>query len=291
MKNYFFILFAIVVISSCKKSNTDNNNNNNVTPPPAVVADTLMNVAYGSDPAQVMDIYRPANRSADSTKVMIMIHGGAWSSGDKTDFNTYITTLKQRLPNYTLVNMNYRLANPIANAFPTQENDVLSALTYLYNHSSQLAISNKYVLLGASAGGQLSLLQAYKRVTPVAIKAVVDFFGPTDMVDLYNYQNNTAQTGMQLLMGGTPASNPSMYQQSSPKNYVSSTSCPTIILQGGMDAIVPPHQSADLSAQLTLLGIANQYVYFANEVHGTWTNAHMDSSFNAITSFVLANVH
>ena len=47
-------------------------------------------------------------------------------------------------------------------------------------------ISDKFVLLGASAGGHLSLLHAYKYTTPVKIKAVVDFFGPTDLVDMYN---------------------------------------------------------------------------------------------------------
>ena len=46
-----------------------------------------------------MDIYLPANRSVTATKVIIMIHGGGWTGGDKADFNVMIdTTLKNGCP-------------------------------------------------------------------------------------------------------------------------------------------------------------------------------------------------
>ena len=45
-----------------------------------------LNVSYGSNSEQVFDIYLPANRS-DDTKIMILVHGGGWTSGDKADRN------------------------------------------------------------------------------------------------------------------------------------------------------------------------------------------------------------
>src|SRR6218665_1017571 len=114
-KIIYGLLAACLLNSAC--SNDD-------IPGGDLAASTQLNVAYGSDAAQKADIYLPANRSITSTKVMIMIHGGAWSGGDKTDFSQFVDTLKHRLPDYAIVNINYRLASGSNNLFPTQENDV-----------------------------------------------------------------------------------------------------------------------------------------------------------------------
>jgi acetyl esterase/lipase len=44
------------------------------------------NVSYGTDASQKMDIYLPPGRTTAATKAIILIHGGGWSSGDKSDF-------------------------------------------------------------------------------------------------------------------------------------------------------------------------------------------------------------
>ena len=50
------------------------------------------------------------NRSIDSTKILYLIHGGAWLAGDKSDYDTIIPSFLQQLPQYAIVNINYRLA-------------------------------------------------------------------------------------------------------------------------------------------------------------------------------------
>ena len=147
---------------------------------------TYLNVAYGPDPKQVMDIYLPAGREKASTKVMLLIHGGSWSGGDKQSFQAYVDSLQQYLPDFAFVNMNYRLATYTANRFPAQENDVKAALTFVMDKAGEYNISHNVVLLGASAGAHLALLQAYKYTDPVKVQAVISFFGPADMEDIYN---------------------------------------------------------------------------------------------------------
>src|SRR5918993_4509245 len=202
MKNVLFLLMVMGLIS-CKKGDDKD---------PVVIepAKNHLEVAYGSDPEQTMDIYLPAGRSADTTKLILMIHGGAWISGDKSEFTPYISKLQQLFPGYAIANMDYRLASVAGNFFPTQENDVKAAIDFLLSKRTQYLFSDKMVLFGASAGGHLSALQAYKNANP-RIRVVVDMFGPTDMVDLYNAANFQTQAAMQLLMNGTPASNPTMY--------------------------------------------------------------------------------
>ena len=285
MKIGLFILATTLVLFSCQKDKM-------ADPLPIPVTEkTELNVSYGTDASQKMDIYLPAGRITTTTKVIILIHGGGWNQGDKADFTPYVDTLKKRIPGYAIFNINYRLATGSANFFPAQENDVKAAIDFIYNKRTEYAISEKFVLLGASAGGHLSLLYAYKNSTPVRIKAVVDFFGPTELVDMYNNPPNPL---VPLLLfqvtGGNPTTLPVIYQQSSPINFISAQSPPTIILHGGVDIVVSYSQSVLLKNKLQTSGVINQYVFYPTENHG-WTGANLTDSFDKITAFLNANVN
>jgi acetyl esterase/lipase len=78
----YAFLFLSLVFLGCQKENYPGR--------PTLQEQTSLNIAYGSDPVQNMDIYLAAGRSAPSTKVIILIHGGAWSQGDKSDFTSYV---------------------------------------------------------------------------------------------------------------------------------------------------------------------------------------------------------
>jgi len=277
----YCLLILLLAIFSCKKENN----------PAPVPQKTMLDVSYGSDPAQKMDIYLPAGRTKDTTKVLIMIHGGAWSTGDKSDFTAYVDTMKTRLPSYAVFNLNYRLSTGTTNTFPAQENDIKAAIDFIYNKRVEYGISDKFVLLGASAGGHLALLQGYKYNTPVKPKAIVDFFGPTDMTDIYNNPASPLipAATVALIVGATPTTNPTLYQQSSPITFVTSQSPPTIILHGGVDPLVRPAQSIALDSKLQTMGVIHQYVFYPTEGHG-WVGLNLHDSFDKIQAFLVANV-
>jgi len=268
---------------SCKKEDTNGNNNNNI-----VAAASYNNVAYGADALQKMDVYLPAGRSKDSTKVMVLIHGGAWASGDKADFAPFIDSLKRRLPDYAIFNINYRLSGLGANVFPTQETDTRAAVEFIFSKRAEYLISDNFSMLGASAGAHLALLQAYKYSVPVKAKVVVDFFGPTNLNDLYNNPGVVPQSTIEAIVGATPVSNPALYFQSSPINYATgSAACPTIILQGSADLLVnATSQSFALKNKLELEGVPVQYVEYAGAGHGDWNTATFSDAFNKIQAFV-----
>ena len=280
------VLFAITTLLffSCKKSTSDAGL---ILEPAILQASTQQNIAYGTDPLQKMDVYLPGGRSA-ATKVLIMIHGGGWSTGDKSELTVYVDTMKKRLPDYAIININYRLVANTTNTFPTQENDVKAALDFIYSKRNEFKISDKYVLLGVSAGAHLALLQAYKYTSPVKIKAVVDFFGPTDMAAMYNDPASIfapPSSISQLFNGVTPASNPMVYSQSSPITFANAQAVPTIILHGGADPLVKVTQATTLRDKLISFNIANQYVFYPTLGHG-WAGADLTDSFNKIQAFL-----
>lgn len=289
----------IVLFTSCSKTDSGGGSTPPPTPTPAA-ARTIADTSYGADAKQKMDIYLPAGRTTSTTKVIILIHGGAWIAGDKNDYAASIDSLKKRLPDYAIFNINYRLAIPgfptSTNVFPTQENDVKAAVDFIYTNRATFLISDKFVLLGASAGGHLSLLQAYKYQVP-KIKAVIDYCGPTDMAAMYtDYASNPLnQAGIVALMSGTPTTNASLYASSSPitTTYANATNaCPTIIFQGTADLIVnATTQSVALKNKLTAAGVTNEYYAYTGLGHvDSWPITTFTDSYNKIQAFLAAYV-
>lgn len=249
----------------------------------------LRDVSYGKDTAQKMDIYLPEGRSSDSTRSIILIHGGGWSSGNKHEFVTYIDSFRKRMPDYAIFNLNYRLVNG-ENLFPTQELDIKAAIDFIAKSSAEYKISrDKLVLLGVSAGGHLALLHAYKYRDP-RIRAVIDFFGPTDLTAMYRKPWHPYVTlALQMITGTTPDENAEQYRQWSPVNFVSSSSAPTLIFHGAQDQIVNISQSQALKKELEKANVKHEMVVYPGQRHG-WYGKTLSNSFDRMEHFLKENV-
>lgn len=277
MNRFLVVLVLLLAVAGCKKKDVTG----------GVPAKVLRNESYGANARNIMDVYLPADRSEANTPVLIMIHGGGWTEGDKADFTSFVDTLKRRLPNYAIFNINYRLAGNGVNLFPAQEEDVKKCVEFIYSKRSEYNISDRFAMAGASAGGHLALLQSYKYTSPVKIKAVVDFFGPTELTHFYNNPPSFLVPILLLnVTGTTPAFNPTLYQQSSPLTFAVAGSPPTIILQGGADVVVPPSQSILLRDRLVAVGVTHQYVFYPSGGHGDWNAATYADAFSKIELFL-----
>lgn len=251
-------------------------------------------MAYGLDPQQKMDLYLPKDRSPENTPLLILIHGGGWFEGDKKDLTPFVSEIQKRFPNYAIANVNYRLhkvgtnlTNGI-NLFPTQEEDVAQALKVLTAQSTVEGYSNTTIgLLGASAGGHLALQVAYKYTNPVRAKAVISFFGPTDLISFYNGSSNPLLTKPLLasLTGTTPADNSLPYRANSPIEQVRSGSTPTLLFHGGQDLVVHSSQSDLLKLRCISAGVPVEYYFYPNEGHG-WTGPNLEDSFTKLEAFL-----
>lgn len=75
----------------------------------------LENQSYGSHERNKIDVYLPAGRNTSKTKILVLIHGGGWIGGDKSDFSEIqnkdnLEVLKKEFPNVAVFSFNYRLA-------------------------------------------------------------------------------------------------------------------------------------------------------------------------------------
>ena len=289
MKSISFLSAILIVFTlfSCSKEQSATKQ---------ITTDTAMlNLSYGADKTQIFDAFLPANRSTESTKVIILIHGGSWVAGDKSDLTAIVGILKIRFPKYAIFNINYRWSDYPSNIFPTQENDVNTAINFIYNNAkTKYFISNKYAFVGISAGAHLAMLQGFKNNSMVMPKAIASFSGPSDLIDMYNNPvagNQLISEGIAYAVGNTPLTNTIIYNTSSPINYINKTSPPTILFQGGEDPYVSVTQATKVQSKLVNAGVVNQYVFYPNQGHiDTWDNPTILDALNKLQVFINTNV-
>ena len=117
------------------------------------------NISYGIDPLQNFNVYMPP--AAKGATVILMVHGGGWSGGDKADTDVVQNKVKLWVPaGYVFISINYPLVpqvNPVQ-----QAQSVALALVYAQLHATEWGGDpKKFILMGFSAGGNLvSLLAA-----------------------------------------------------------------------------------------------------------------------------------
>ncbi len=275
-KKYFpilvFVAFASLFNVSCKKEYSDESGlviDSTVVTVPAV-AKTILNQAYGTDSAQKADIYLPAGRTKDSTKTLIILHGGYWLAGDKTDLDTAIAILQSAYPTLNIVNANYRLANAAipSTQFPAQMTDIQLLLNYLNNNRDSLKISANIALAGVSAGGHLALEYAYKYDAAKQVKVVGGIVPPTNFLDPYYLTSTYAPTFAQIAINftGKPIGD-TIYKVASPYYNLTSSAPPTFVSFGGQDPLVPGYSDTLFLNKLQAVNISYQYYYYPSEGH------------------------
>ncbi|MCX7047085.1 MAG: alpha/beta hydrolase [Candidatus Sumerlaeota bacterium] len=163
---------------------------------------TFTDVVYGAVGGRDLhlDLCQPVNATSGPWPLVIYIHGGAWLSGDYHQFSGYLKPLLNN--GIAVASVEYRLASQAGKfgaepvTFPAQIHDVKGAVRFLRANAVQYNLDpNRFGCWGDSAGGHLAaLLGTSGGVAELEgavggnlkvssrVQAVVDFFGPTDLL-------------------------------------------------------------------------------------------------------------
>ena len=113
-------------------------------------------IAYGSDPLQVLDIWR-AKGAKGPSPLIVYVHGGGWKRGSKDNATGRFKPVHYPEQGYAFASINYRLV-PAA-AVEQQAADVAGAVKALVDRADKLGIDRRrIVLMGHSAGAHLVAL-------------------------------------------------------------------------------------------------------------------------------------
>ncbi|HEY0653852.1 MAG TPA: alpha/beta hydrolase [Chryseosolibacter sp.] len=243
---------------------------------------THQNVSYAGDTLRKhqLDIYLPTG-SSSRLSLIVWVHGGAWNHNDKYADMGYMTqTIKGLLENgYAFASIDYR--HSTTRVFPAQVQDCSQALQFLYDNADKYRIDkNRIALIGFSAGGHLasilglSLNNDVKDFYPPSgkpsytVKAVVDFYGPADLLMMSAKQDPEITTDpIYQLLGAAAVKRPDLARRASPVTYVDKNDPPFFIVNGEKDESVPFQQSLLLKSMLDLAGVKNELIIVKGAPH------------------------
>ncbi|MNK64935.1 acetyl esterase [compost metagenome] len=294
------IVMLSVFLTSCKKSNKEQ----------ALEAETKLNVSYGGNSLQKMDVYLPANRNTE-TKLIVFVHGGSFIEGDKSTYTPIVAELVKR--NYAVVNINYRLVDgsnlevrkQSEVSVLNQVDDVSLAIDYTLAHADEWKVSkSKVALVGHSAGATLGLLYSYGSKNTGKVKVVANLAGALDQTftDIPNFASvlpaQVLEFGYRLTGYEVSLANEQYYKAISPL-YVANANqkIPTLTIfpQNNVVLSFPKQDRATFdrfTAKLNEveIGVPNKFVQIPNADHSFTTTGSIQLVFVELLAYLNANL-
>lgn len=241
---------------------------------PAKYGTTERDVTYCTmnELLQKMDIYYPS--SGGPWPVLVYVHGGGWSEGDKADGEGWGRLFNES--GFLVVSVNYRLGD-YQTRFPVMIEDVKCAVRHLRAHSAEYNIDpDKISALGISAGGHLVALLGTADESAgwetgeyldqsSEVQAVVVMSGIADFTsNIPSGLNSAIYYAFGELGGKDNPENVSF----SPISYATPDDPPFLIFHGDRDGVVPVEQANILHAKLIEAGVPSTMVIVQGGDHG-----------------------
>lgn len=205
----------------------------------------------------------------------IIVHGGSFSHGNK---RTYVTPLFDVLSNagFAWFTINYRLAPD--HQFPAAVDDVESAVVWVKSNTTKYRIDPKrIVLLGESAGGYLVAYAGAHPSRGAEVAAVVDFYGPNDLVLQTEKRRSEPDptkppgTGLMEFLGFKSWHDAGVVEKLravSPTTLISKRMPPFLFIHGNADEQVPYEQSPKMCDAMRKAGARCEVVTVEGGRHG-----------------------
>lgn len=226
----------------------------------------------------LLDLYLPKDDGKGLRPAVVVIHGGAWRSGNKTQLRQIAEMFARR--GYVAAAINYRLAPKWS--YPAQLDDCQRVVRWLRKRAKEFSIDPKrFGAAGASAGGHLSALLGTRETRDDTdpelkgisskVQCVLDIFGPTDFTDEgYVKASRTLLPGKILLdfLGKPYDEAPDIWRDASPLFHVSHDDAPFFIIHGTEDQLVPVEHSNRIAEALQKVGVEVKLVIIEGMGHG-----------------------
>lgn len=199
-------------------------------------------IAYlGEGRQELMDLYRPAARSAKGYPAILIIHGGGWVGGKRDAQREQQMGDVFAKAGFVAASIDYKLTVGETPSWPQNLHDCKTAVRFLRKNAARFNIDPERIgVIGGSAGGHLSMMVAYTGGNPkldppgpyseysTKVQAVVNLYGVPQMDERH--------TGKNMLKGLASAET---YRDASPATYVTADSAPLLMMHGTADKTVP----------------------------------------------------
>lgn len=244
-------------------------------------------ISYGEGEANKFDLYVPAEGGRESYGLVVYLHAGGFTSGDKAGDAEMLAWLCSK--GYVAAGINYTLrTDDNDKSVYSQSMEIKEAMPKVVEEAERRGYHiDKMAISGGSAGGTLAMLYAYRDAadSPVPVKMMFELVGPSSFyrsdwgvygLDQDTDESREAAAGLFGIMLGkeinvdiidTPQYD-EIIKPISAFMWIDENSVPSVIAYGTHDRVCPFKTSAHLVNALKENGVDYQYFEMPHSGHG-----------------------
>ncbi|MCD7943313.1 MAG: alpha/beta hydrolase [Clostridia bacterium] len=240
-------------------------------------------LSYGDEEANKFDLYVPADDTKEAYGLVVYLHAGGFTTGDKSDDAEMLQWLCSK--GYVSAGINYTLRDddhPDASVY-SQSMEIKSSISAVVEAAAELGYNlNAMAIGGGSAGGTLAMLYAYRDAdeSPIPVTMLFEAVGPSSFYaeDWTSYgldQNAESAAYLFGVMLGTEIDvdvlGTDEYEEIikpiSGYMWVTEDSVPTVCAYGAYDKVCPFESAKWLVNALEENGVTYEYIEFPHSGH------------------------
>ena len=252
------------------------------------VGTVYKDISYGAAESNQFDLYVPADNSKGTYGLVVYLHAGGFTTGDKADDREMLEWLCSK--GYVAAGINYTLrdeAHPETSVY-SQSMEIKESMPVVIAEAKKLGYPiDEMAISGGSAGHCLAMLYAYRDAdtSPVPVRMVFGAVGPScfypDDWGCYGLDQNTpesreAAAGLFGIMAGREISadilGTSAYDEAvkdiSALLWVDDNTVPSLMAYGKHDRVQGFGGSVRLDEALTAHSIPHDYIVLEHSGHG-----------------------
>jgi acetyl esterase/lipase len=259
-------------------------------------------VRYGSQPGQVLDVWRRPDLSGPAP-VLLFVPGGAWVIGRRElQGHALMAQLADR--GWVCLSMQYRTSP--RHRWPRQIMDVKTAVAFARAHADRFGGDRGFVAVaGASAGGHMASLIGLTADDPqwnselpedadTSVDAVVSLYGRYDWEDRSTPERARFMEFLErVVVKRRQVDRPAVFRDATPTARVRHDAPPFLVIHGTADAIIPVPEArrfVDEMRRVSTQPVA--YVELPGAGHGfDLLDADRTHASNRAVSLFLDHVH
>lgn len=247
------------------------------------VGRTVTDMSYGEGEAQKFDLYLPADNSKKTYGLVVYLHAGGFTSGDKKDDQQMLQWLASK--GYVAAGINYTLRTDENGASVTsQAQEIKDSIPHVIEAAKNEGYTiDKMAISGGSAGHALAMIYAYRDAKEAPVPVVLTFggVGPSSfyMEDwgIYGADTNhevaaglvSATSGQEvteeMIMDG---SYKEIVNEISAVHWVTEETVPSVVIYGKHDKVQPYKAAVRLEKALKEKGVDYQFLTAEHSGHG-----------------------
>lgn len=249
----------------------------------ASVGTVHSDLPYGDGDANKFDLYLPADSSKESYGLVVYLHAGGFTAGDKSGDAEMLKWLCSK--GYVAAGINYTLRTDTNTAsVNSMSEEIRDAIPVIIEEAKRRGYSiDKMAIGGGSAGHTLAMIYAYRDVEQAPVPVVLTF-GAVGPASFYQEdwgvfgldKSDEACAAMFTVMSGTEITPQEVADDTylekvkpiSAADWVTAESPATVVAYGTHDKVQPFLASLRLKSALEENGVDHKYFEAKHSGHG-----------------------